>query len=301
MTSTPHPHPPNPPARPLSPVALVSTAGHCKIACGFCLRADRAHGFLALPTYTRALSRLKDIGVEGICLTGGEPAHHPDLRQLMRLAHQFGILVSVITSARDSQDTERLAGLAPLLANVTVSADSAGAMELGRTTRSVSSALATLKQVHAAQQILHLTYWRLTDQECQDVYRLVEGSGYELQLSPVALDATGRRRAGFDLTGYLAQHRADADLLSRHLQLTPRFLQYLSKQRAVYLHPERVRRCASLTLYVSADGVVRRCPYSTHGVSVFAPRAEIRRFLATETEDQTIPECVAICRAAESC
>ncbi|WP_031070132.1 radical SAM protein [Streptomyces sp. NRRL S-118] len=80
--------------------ALVSTAGHCKVACGFCFRADRAHGFLDTATYTRTLSRLREAGVEGVCLTGGEPTHHPQLRQLVRLAHQFGMSVSMVTSAR---------------------------------------------------------------------------------------------------------------------------------------------------------------------------------------------------------
>ncbi|WP_371659568.1 radical SAM protein [Streptomyces sp. NBC_00280] len=292
-------HPPSP-ARQRFRSALISTAGHCKIACGFCFRADRAHGFLDIPTYTRALSRLKETGVEAICLTGGEPTHHPQLRQLVRLAHQFGIPVSVVTSARDPEDVDRLADSARLLANVTVSADSAGAMELGRTTRSVASAIATLDQVHTAERVLHLTYWKLTAQECQDIYERVDKSGVEIQLSPVSLDDTARQRAGSTFYNYLAQQREDADLLGRYFQLTPRFQEHLTALRAMQLYPWRRPFCASAALYVSAGGEIRRCPYGNTGVSVRAPRAEISCFLDAEPQDRTTPECAAICRADDT-
>ncbi|MGW9031915.1 radical SAM protein [Streptomyces sp. NPDC055722] len=288
------------PARQRFRSALVSTAGHCKIACGFCFRADRAHGFLDIATYTRALSRLKEAGVEAICLTGGEPTHHPELRQLVRLAHQFGILVSIVTSARDPDDVDRLADVARLLTNVTVSADSAGAMELGRTTRSVASAIGTLEQVTTAERLLHLTYWKLTADECQDVYERVDESGVQIQLSPVALDDTARQRAGCNFYDYLAQQRKDADLLGRYFQLTPRFQEHLTTLRTMQLY-ERWPSCASAALYVSASGEIRRCPYGKAGVSVRAPRAEISRFLHAEPRDRTTPECAAICRADDTC
>ncbi|MEU3793029.1 MULTISPECIES: radical SAM protein [Streptomyces] len=300
MNTVTHPERPPSPARQRFRSALISTAGHCKIACGFCFRADRAHGFLGIPTYTRALSRLKETGVEAICLTGGEPTHHPELRQLVRLAHQFGIPVSVVTSARDPDDVDQLVDIARLLANVTVSADSAGAMELGRTTRSVASAIATLEQVPTAERVLHLTYWKLTAPECHDIYERVDKSGVQIQLSPVALDDTARQRAGSTFYGYLAQQREDADLLGRYFQLTPRFQEHLTALRAMHLYPEQLRLCASAVLYVSAGGEIRRCPYGKSGVSVRAPRAEISRFLHAEPQDRTTPECAAICRADDT-
>ncbi|MER6548648.1 radical SAM protein [Streptomyces sp. NPDC001250] len=300
MNTVTHPEIPPTPARQQFRSALISTAGHCKIACGFCFRADRAHGFLDIRTYTRALSRLKEAGVEAICLTGGEPTHHPDLRQLVRLAHQFGIPVSIVTSARHPNDVDRLAGLAHLLSNVTLSADSAGAMELGRTTRSVASAIATLKQVPAAESLLHLTYWKLTADECRDIYERVDESGVQIQLSPVALDDTAQQRADYTLYDYLAQQRKDADLLGRYFQLTPRFREHLTTLRAMQLY-ERWACCASAALYVSASGEIRRCPYGKTGVSVRAPRAEISRFLHAEPRDRTTPECAAICRADDTC
>ncbi len=85
--------------------------------------------------------------MEGVCLTGGEPTHHPELRQLVRLALQFGMTVSMVTSARSEAEVSALAEVAHLLTNVTVSADSQGAMALGRTTRTAASAVTTLDAV----------------------------------------------------------------------------------------------------------------------------------------------------------
>ncbi|RSN18761.1 radical SAM protein [Streptomyces sp. WAC 01325] len=297
MSTATQPESPSAPTQPRIRSALISTAGHCKIACGFCFRTDRAHGFLDIPTYTRALSRLKEIGVEAICLTGGEPAHHPELRQLLRLAHQFGIHPSIVTSARAPEDVDRLAGIARLLANITVSADSIGAMELGRTTRSVASAVETLEQVPATEQVLHLTYWKLTARESQDIYERVDKAGLQIQISPVALDDKARQRAGYTFYDYLARQREDADLLGRVFELSPRFQEHLTNLRAMQMYPEGRPRCASAALYVSANGEIRRCPYSKSGVSVLAPRTEINHFLGAECRDRTTPECAAICRA----
>ncbi|WP_327324562.1 radical SAM protein [Streptomyces sp. NBC_01210] len=154
-------------------MALVSTAGHCAVACSFCFRADRARGFLTTATYARALSRLKEAGVEGVCLTGGEPTHHPELRQLVRLALQFGMTVSMVTSARLEVEVTALAEVGRLLTNVTVSADSQGAMALGRTTRTAASAVATLDAVDTASKVLHLTYWDVDNEEAAQLANLV--------------------------------------------------------------------------------------------------------------------------------
>ncbi|MFF3337840.1 radical SAM protein [Streptomyces flavidovirens] len=275
--------------------ALVSTAGHCKIACGFCLRPDREAGFVEISTYTRTLSRLKEIGVEGVCLTGGEPAHHPQLRDLVRLAHQFGIAVSVVTSARTEADVTALAALGHLLTNLTASADSQGAMKLGRTTRSVESGLATLEAVPAPVKVLHLTYWDVPDAEARSMYEQIRDADVDLQLSPVMLDTSDQRKAGLNLNDYLRQQRSDAETLARYFQLSHRFQKHLAALRTMLLQPKRAL-CRSTVLYVSANGTLRRCPYGTTGVTVQAPRSTIREYLEASPEDEVTPDCAAICR-----
>ena len=109
----------------------------------------------------------------GVCLTGGEPTHHPQLRQLVRLARQFGMSVSMVTSARAVAEVVTLSTVAHLLANVTVSADSQGAMLLGRTTRTAASGIDTLRAISTETKILHVTCWGLSDSECRDLAGLV--------------------------------------------------------------------------------------------------------------------------------
>ncbi|MGW5200762.1 radical SAM protein [Streptomyces spiralis] len=280
--------------------ALVSTAGHCKVACGFCFRADRAHGFLDLATYTRALSRLREVGVEGVCLTGGEPMHHPELRQLVRLARQFGMSVSVVTSARTVSEVITLSQMAHLLANVTVSADSQGAMLLGRTTRTAASAIDTLRAISAKAKILHVTYWDLSDAECRELADLVADTSVEVQFSPVVLDERTLRREGHSVQGYLVQQQLDAHVLGRYFSLSDRFRAHLSELRDLQSPTGGGVRpsCRSATAYVSADGYLRRCPYGQASVSVQAPRAAIRRFLTGPAQDRVTPDCAAICRSS---
>ncbi|NEA55336.1 radical SAM protein [Streptomyces sp. SID13666] len=277
--------------------ALVSTAGHCKIACGFCLRPDRAHGFLDIPTYTRTLSRLKEFGIRGICLTGGEPTHHPDLRQLVRLAHQFGMPVSMVTSARTEAEVSALEAIAHLLHNVTVSADSERARVLGRTTRTVPSAVATLQGADTPTKILHLTCWQVTAEECREIAEHVVAAGVELQLSPVTLDAAALQRAGMTATEYLSQHRIDAQVLNRHFRLGAGYEEHLDTIQAATLSPEDGHPCCSPTVYVSAKGDLRRCPYGRESSSVLGPRADIARFLSVPPQDRVSPDCAALCRA----
>jgi molybdenum cofactor biosynthesis enzyme MoaA len=283
--------------------ALVSTAGHCKVACGFCFRADRAHGFLDTATYARTLSRLKEAGVEGVCLSGGEPTHHPRLRQLVRLAHQFGISVSMVTSARTVAEVTALSQIAHLLANVTVSADSQGAMLLGRTTRTAASGIDTLRALSTETKILHVTCWGLNDSECRDLAALVADAGVEVQFSPVVLDERALLRDGKSVQDYLVQQHLDADQLGRYFNLSGRYRAYLNELRDLQLPPAGGERwsCRSATAYVSADGHLRRCPYGQASVSVNAPRAAIRHFLTAPAQDRVSPDCAAICRPSADC
>ncbi|MGW7664719.1 radical SAM protein [Streptomyces sp. NPDC054756] len=283
--------------------ALVSTAGHCKVACGFCFRADRAHGFLDTATYTRTLSRLREAGVKGVCLTGGEPTHHPQLRQLVRLAHQFGMSASMVTSARTVAEVIALSHVDHLLANVTVSADSQGAMLMGRTTRTAASGIETLRAISTETKILHVTCWGLSDDECRELAALVSEAGVEVQFSPVVLDERALRRDGKSVQDYLVQHRLDADLLGRYFHLSERYRAYLGELRDLQLPPTGGARwsCRSATAYVSADGHIRRCPYGQASVSVHASRATIGQFLTVPAQDRVTPDCAAICRpSAES-
>ncbi|MET9218665.1 radical SAM protein [Streptomyces sp. NPDC003300] len=275
---------------------MISTAGHCAVACGFCFRADRAHGFLSVATYTRSLSRLREAGVEAVCITGGEPTHHPDLRQLVRLAVQFGMSVSMVTSARTKAEVAALAEVGHLLTNVTVSADSRGAMALGRTARTAVSAVATLNAVDTPSKVLHLTYWDVHADEAAQLAGLVAGTEIAVQLSPVLLSEEALRWAGRSAEDSLVQRESDTAVLSRHFRLSEGYKLYLDDLRRTQSSDEESHPCQSAALYVSAKGEIRQCPYGASATSVHATRAEIKAFLDAPTNDRVQPDCVAICR-----
>ncbi len=187
-----------------------------------------------------------------------------------------------------------------LLSNVTVSADSQGAMLLGRTTRTAASGIATLRAISTETKILHVTCWGLSDDECQELADLVSEAGVEVQFSPVVLDERALRRDAKSVQDYLVQQHLDADVLSRYFNLSDRYRAYLGELRDLQLPPTGGERwsCRSATAYVSADGHIRRCPYGQASVSVDAPRASIRQFLTDPAQDRVTPDCAAICRSS---
>ncbi|WP_340560176.1 radical SAM protein [Streptomyces sp. GSL17-111] len=273
--------------------ALISTAGHCKVACGFCFRSDRAHGFLDTATYTRHLSRLKEAGVEGVRLSGGEPTHHPQLRQLVRLAHPFGMAVSMVTSARTVAEV-----IAPLPGGAPAGQCDRLRRLAGRHAAGPHHPHRGLRPRHTARaistetKILHVTCWGLRDEECQDLAGLVSEVGVEVQFSPVVLDERALRRDGKSVQDYLVQQRLDADVLSRHFDLSDRYRAYLDELGDLQFPTDGGERwsCRSAAAYVSADGDIRRCPYGQASVSAHAPRAAIRQFLTAPAQDRVMPD-----------
>jgi hypothetical protein len=181
---------------------------------------------------------------------------------------------------------------------VTVSADSQGAMVLGRTTRTAASGIDTLRALSTGTKILHVTCWGLSDGECQELAGLVSEAEVDIQFSPVVLDERALRREGRSVQDYLVQQHLDADRLDRHFNLSGRYRAYLNELQDLQLTPAGGERwpCRSATAYVSADGHIRRCPYGQASVSVKAPRAAIRHFLTTPAQDRVTPDCAAICR-----
>lgn len=81
---------------------------------------------MPISMFRRALSRIHEIGVRRICITGGEPTEHPSFLELVRSAHQFGLSPSLVTSAPSTDALRLVAGVGKLLAHLTLSVDSLG-------------------------------------------------------------------------------------------------------------------------------------------------------------------------------
>ncbi|MFF6806010.1 radical SAM protein [Streptomyces sp. NPDC012616] len=273
---------------------LVSTADACAVGCRFCFRADIGRDVLSLTQYARALSRLRELGVDELCLSGGEPTDHPEFRQLVRVALQFGFRCAVVTAAREGRRLDALARVAGMLSHVTVSADSREAERLGHTGRTVSSTAEVFSALGHTRASLHVTAYELGDADLEEIRTVVTDAGVGLEVSPLLPSQTFR----FDNPNL----QRDLDLIEHRLGLSPE-LRVVVDEYYQWLAEPPVRDCQSERLYLSADGYLRRCPYDTeHQVSVDASREEIGKVvqrMLTEPPHTNIA-CVAICRPSSA-
>jgi len=273
---------------------LVSTADACAVGCPFCFRADFGHDVLEIPTYTRALSRLKELGFGEVCLTGGEPTDHAEFRQLVRLALQFGYACSVVTAARPGPRVDALASAATMLTHVTVSAASHRVPGRDRTGRTILSTLPVFEALGHRRASLHVTCHRLDDRDLGDIEQVVRVAGVPVEVSPLLPSPRART---FDDEAF-AQ---DLDVIEERFGLSPA-LELLTKEYLDLLRSGERPTCRSERLYLSADGYLRRCPYSAvRQVSVLAPRAALAEGIDGLFRDPPVAglSCLAICRAEE--
>ncbi|MFE5034938.1 radical SAM protein [Streptomyces sp. NPDC056683] len=270
---------------------LISTADNCEVNCRFCFRADVGRDVLSLDAYSRALSRLREFGVDELCLSGGEPTDHPEFRQLVRVALQFGFRPSVVTAARTGPRLDALAEVAGMLSHVTVSADSRRAEELGRTGRTIASTPPVFEALGHHRASLHVTAYELDEDDLKSIIGVVETADVPVEVSPLLPSPT---------------FRFENPDLKRDLALIDTFFGMSEQLRTVvsdyhtWLRGPVVRSCESERLYLSADGFLRRCPYDKSGqVSVFATRQEISDALEQSfcEPPKTSLACMAICRS----
>jgi MoaA/NifB/PqqE/SkfB family radical SAM enzyme len=281
---------------PLIDGLLVSVDENCALHCKFCFRADFGNTALDLPTYARALSRGKELGATSVCLTGGEPTDHPDFVDFVKVAVQFGLACSVVTAARSPHRIKALAKAAGLLSHVTVSADSAGALRVGRTARPISSAWRAFEALNHGRASLHVTLWQVEPIDLQEITEIANRYGVEVEISPLIPAEAEMLQIGPD--GARAQHLHDMTAVSQAIGLTDRFheaLGDLQLSMAGQLH----RSCASTRVYVSPKGMLRMCPYDrSNEVHVGASRQEIRDKLRAMRESGTPVgnSCALVCR-----
>ncbi|WP_246144591.1 hypothetical protein [Actinacidiphila oryziradicis] len=145
---------------------------------------------------------------------------------------------------------------------------------------------------------MHLTYWKITDDECTEIAEQLDSIDVELQLSPVVLDKAAIRRASLTVADYLEQQQFDAEVLDRHFKLGVGVQRHLETLQDLYLPEEQRHPCRSPVLYLSATGDLRRCPYG-QGINVHEPRADLTLFLNRCPTDRVTPDCAALCRRAD--
>lgn len=287
--------------KPIVRSALVSVLDSCSVGCKFCFRADKGGNAVTPEVLSRVFSRLSEIGVETITLTGGEPLEHPDIRKLVEISKPFPIAISLITAARH-QDTETiLENISAGLSLITLSADSFGAMRVGGTARSLADAIAVAIKLPQISIVIHIIAFQLEIDElvmARDCAKNFMHVSFEF--SPLNLSRTFRIKHGMGKRRYVETILQDVKLMGEFFTLDFEFHAKLNRLINYIDQPKLLERanCGSHRVYVTSSGELRKCPYSkTSQVSVFSPRSEIKQFFVNWERMLVQREamCVGIC------
>lgn len=278
--------------------ALVSVSDSCLVACQHCFRADKGSVVLSLEVLERALSRLRELGVEQICFSGGEPLDHPSLPLLIRKSLQFGIQVSFITGRAKELFNFANSPLISRVKSIGLSFDSDYLLLSGVSTRSLDDALAAASWLSLkTHTYLHGTCFNLSSKEVSNLQQQRGKHRIETTLSPAVLSEHLRKRLGYDAKKYAEQLISDLGHIAKVTGVTKR-LSAKFELLATSLTQPIDERCNSSRLYVSASGNLRMCPYDHVGeVSVFAPRQRIYEALRSVKNHPPVVSrgCIGTC------
>lgn len=249
--------------------------------------------------FSRTLSRLTELGVKAVVLTGGEPLEHPTLFELLRLSEPFPLALSMITSGRVNRSLSTLKRARPWLDGLTISADSLGTQHIGKVERTPEWAFRLARALAPLRCIVHIVVHRLSSSELETWARELKDAPYiSVEVSALQLDEGGRIRNGLSQAQCAEIIEADSLLVAEVLGASPQFFtkRDLLVQRLMNVASDS---CRSSRLFVSASGELRRCPYDKDaGASIYDSRDQIRALLRQKwsgVERATDPRCVGVC------
>jgi molybdenum cofactor biosynthesis enzyme MoaA len=279
--------------------ALLSIIDSCSVGCRFCFRADKTATVMTPKDFSRTLSRLTDLGVKAVTLTGGEPLEHPVLLDLLCLSEPFPMALSIITSGKSTNALPTLKKAVQWLNGVTISADSLGAQRVGHVDRKPGGAFQLARALAPLQCTVHILAHQLTDEELEEWAVELRGSPHiSIEISPLQLSESDRIRSGLSVSRCLDIVEEDISKIASALNVGEQFF----ARRALLV--ERLQRtstesCRSSRLFVSARGELRRCPYEKQAsVSIYDSRDKIKSILASKWANASAtvePRCVGVC------
>ena len=106
--------------------AYLHITNRCNLHCMGCYSNNRERNVcedLSLQHITKILDELKDIGLETLCISGGEPFLRPDLDQIVIYAKNIGIENVMITSNATCIDISMLTNIKKLVTCIAISID----------------------------------------------------------------------------------------------------------------------------------------------------------------------------------
>jgi MoaA/NifB/PqqE/SkfB family radical SAM enzyme len=79
-------------------LAHIIPMRRCNLACGYCNEYDKVSDPVPFETMQQRLNKLRELGVEVIIISGGEPTLHPKLDEIITHARNLGMMVGLITN-----------------------------------------------------------------------------------------------------------------------------------------------------------------------------------------------------------
>jgi len=85
--------------RPLAPLfATVNVTGVCNLRCAYCFFQPRLERHMPLKAFEMVIKKLAEARLFFVNLSGGEPFAHPQIAEILRIAHQHFHHVNVLTN-----------------------------------------------------------------------------------------------------------------------------------------------------------------------------------------------------------
>lgn len=146
-----HPHGviPDAPSR-----VIVEPTNACNLKCGFCGNKDMARKwtYLPLPVYRQLIGEMRALGIPRITLhTVGEPTLHPSLPEMIRLAKEAELVVTLSTNGTtlNERRVAELVEAGPDILNISVDAADPAKLERLREGLDAQALFEGLQRLHA--------------------------------------------------------------------------------------------------------------------------------------------------------
>ena len=146
---------------------IVEPTNACNLKCGFCGNANmlRKWTFLEMDLYKRLIAEMVELEIPRITLhTIGEPTMHPELPQLVKIARENGLIVTLSTNGTrlTEEYCEALVDAAPHILSVSLDAATPETFEKireGIDAREVQAGLKRLRRIRDAQGVPEESPW----------------------------------------------------------------------------------------------------------------------------------------------
>ncbi|ELB1989225.1 TPA: radical SAM protein [Vibrio parahaemolyticus] len=273
----------------ISNQVLASIIDSCSIGCSFCFRADRGSNYIMPNTFSIALSRLHEIGVRNICLTGGEPTEHPMLEDLVKLAIGFGFSVSMISSTRSVCGINCLKSIQKYLTHLNFSADSYHTSKFSNANRDLNSAGKIINSLDNIPITLNIVSYNLSESEVISIDNFSKTHDVQVTFSPLVLSEKQLSVLNVDQRIYNKIISRDKDIIFEYSNSdTIKYLRLTSRKKCL---------CSSPRLYLSSKGELSFCPYSKNRVSVNTKRLLLKDTILemNNSRGSFLDKCTNIC------